>query len=670
MGENERGSSTIKIGDNESVRIIEETEIHVECPERQKTVDQAIFELNIAFKTLGIDRWKLPEVKIRFVESKNELSLGRTKVHNDSVELVFDKKFSTPESEIISVKELRDAGSDYPGFKDALKHELGHIAMWDITGLDRQPATRLIDEGWASLLEHTDTKVPVASSKSAVTQGLKEEPDKYNRCFDFSKPITYEENLNGAESVTGRALLLWVFETYGKDKMIELIKKSPSPEKRNDDLSDGETEKADIRPELHDLSQTYNAIWRQNQEGKLKPDEFLEKMTKLEARQFQVALMDITGINNIDEIEEEFKKWLGIREKGMNQDIDFESLLKELNELKKTRHLSEPLSSIGRLEGFHFTDYFNKHQGADENNKEDRKKAEEYVSEKLNQLLSSICQRAGKEGLFDNLDALIDACLLATGKSVKGYKDRGDHGQDVAAYQPSTGVIHLSNLKLNFVTYKMLHEIATYGFSHAIMSVDHEMIHKKQLVGSKARSALYELLAFLPFLASALPIDMETKLTALVLSPIYYAALYKTVVSLRDRVAEEMHAFHGSSSSWSAKDMMEVFGGGYADIKENRENTDRILSSYLSIKRLYALGLSDDDVAILVRRAKWNKKSGTYSIFENEIEKRMSELDLEEEDVDNMVLANDLKRAINLNKFRLLAQDAIKKAGEEIMARQ
>lgn len=662
MSENERKPSTMRTEENESF-LVEEAEIHVECPERQKAVDQAIFELRIAFKTLGIDKWKLPEVKIRFVESKNELSLGRTRVHDDSVELVFDKRFSTPESEIISVKELRDAGSDYPGFKDALKHELSHIAMWDITGLDRQSATRLIDEGWASMLELTDTEVPVASSKQAVTQGLREEPDKYNRCFNFDKPINYEENLNGAESVTGRSLLLWVFETYGKDKMIELIKKSPSREKRNDDLSDDGAEKADIRPELHGLSQTYNAIWQQNQEGKLKPDEFLEKMTKWEARQFQVALMEITGINNIDEIEEEFKKWLGIHEKGMNHDIDFDSLLGELKQLEKTTHLSAPLSSIGRLEGSYFNDYFNKHQGADENNKEDRKKAEEYVSEKLNQLLSSICQKACEEGLLDGTEAVIDACLLAAGKSVAGYKDIKNY-KNVAAYQPSTGTIRVSDLKDRFDSERMLHEIATYGFSGAIELLDHEIIHRKQLGFSKTKHALKVLLCYLPVLTIILPVDIEVRQMLMASFPAYYAVLYKKFY--RDRVTEEVQASFAASHNPlvnGAESMVNT-------VEEKNTEQERILSCYQSIKRLYALGLSDDDVAILVRKAKWNKKSGTYSIFENEIEKRMSVLGLEQEDVDNLVLSQDIKKAINLNKFRLLAQDEIKKAGEEIMARQ
>jgi len=197
-----------------------ETEVKIECTERQEVADRAIFELKTAFQTLGIENWKLPEIKIKFVESEGEAVLGRVEIHDGCVEITYDQRFSSPELETTLVEELRQSGKDYPGMQQTLKHELAHVAMWSVTGLQRQPATRIVDEGWASLLENTSENLPTEQSRSAVKQGLSEEPDHFNRCLDFSKPVTFEENLNAAEYKTGQALLLWVHERFGKAKMI------------------------------------------------------------------------------------------------------------------------------------------------------------------------------------------------------------------------------------------------------------------------------------------------------------------------------------------------------------------------------------------------------------------------------------------------------------------
>ena len=60
-----------------------EAEIKIECPERLDVVDRAIFELKTAFQTLGIENWELPEIKIKFVKSKDEVVLYNGLVNLD-----------------------------------------------------------------------------------------------------------------------------------------------------------------------------------------------------------------------------------------------------------------------------------------------------------------------------------------------------------------------------------------------------------------------------------------------------------------------------------------------------------------------------------------------------------------------------------------------------------
>ena len=287
-----------------------EAEIKIECPERQEVVDQAIFELRTAFQTLGIESWKLPNIKIKFIESEGEAVLGRVEVHDGSVEITYDKRFSSPESEATLVEKLQQSGKDYPGMQQTLKHELAHVAMWSVTGLQRQPATRLVDEGWASLLENTEESLPTEQSKLAVKQGLSEEADLFNRCLDFSKPVTFEENLNAAEYKTGQALLLWVREKFGKAKMIELIQKSPSLERRNDDLAEGEFEPASVDKTIHTTAPEYFKLLKDAKLGNITEAEAIIRAKAWEGGQFEAALLEVTGFQNLDEMKQEFLKWI------------------------------------------------------------------------------------------------------------------------------------------------------------------------------------------------------------------------------------------------------------------------------------------------------------------------------------------------------------------------
>lgn len=287
-----------------------EAETKIECPERQDVANRAIFELKTAFQTLGIEDWKLPEIKVKFVKSKDEAVLGRVEVHDDSVEITYDQRFSSPESEATLVEELQRSGKDYPGMQQTLKHELAHVAMWSVTGLQRQPATRLVDEGWASLLENTGKSLPTEQSKSAVKQGLLEEPYLFNRCLDFSKPVTFKENLNAAEYKTGQALLLWVHEKFGKAKMIELIQKSPSPERRNDDLVEGKFDPAAIDDEIHITAPEYFKLFEEAKLGNITTEEAGKRAQEWEGKQFESALLEVTGFQNLEQVRQEFLKWI------------------------------------------------------------------------------------------------------------------------------------------------------------------------------------------------------------------------------------------------------------------------------------------------------------------------------------------------------------------------
>jgi len=100
---------------------------------------------------------------------------------------------------------------------------------------------------------------------------------------------------------------------------------------------------------------------------------------------------------------------------------------------------------------------------------------------------------------------------------------------------------------------------------------------------------------------------------------------------------------------------------GYSFGGEPKE-IDRLILANFEVKRLYALGLSDEEIGLLVRDAKWDYKKRRYDILDEKAAQIMKEKDLDEEDVDNLVLADDLRRQIFINKTQLIAQDELKKA--------
>jgi hypothetical protein len=291
----------------------------INTTERQETVDTTIEELKTSLETLGIEDWDIPTTKIKFVEQKKDeskkesLLLGHVEVYPtkpQTVHLVFDERFSTPEKEKPYVESLHKRDLDYVGMQQALKHEFAHIAMWSVTGQDRQAATRTIDEGWANLVQATTDTLPIKETKKTVREGLSEKPETFGRCLDFGRPVSFEENLNAAEGKTGKALLLWVHQECGGDKMVELIKKSPEFQRRNDELPENKFEPALIDKELHKIAPKYISLMEEIKLGKVNQEDAYKKFRELEGQQFEYALIETTNSENIEQVRKKFLEWI------------------------------------------------------------------------------------------------------------------------------------------------------------------------------------------------------------------------------------------------------------------------------------------------------------------------------------------------------------------------
>jgi hypothetical protein len=180
--------------------------------------------------------------------------------------------------------------------------------------MPRQPATRLLDEGWARLVEDAgateDSATLVRQAKEQVVRGLREEPARYGRCLEFTRPVIREESasLNAAEYETGKALLLWVRERWGNASMVKLLQLGISPSRRNDDT--GTFEPAMVDREIHgeEAARDYGRLTSNIE--KLSSDDLYARACAWEGRQFERALLRVTGMQSIGQVQGEFRKWL------------------------------------------------------------------------------------------------------------------------------------------------------------------------------------------------------------------------------------------------------------------------------------------------------------------------------------------------------------------------
>ncbi len=170
--------------------------------ERRDVARESENRLRVAFERLNIPYPNLPKIEVRFVNSQDRPELGRTFVDAQSVQILFDSRFVTQEQEDVLANELKADGLEYPGMAQVLTHEAGHIALWSVLGTGRRPATRLLDEGWATLLEEAGSREDFEMHlKQRAVEGFSSEAELFERCLDFRRAISSEENLNGAEYV-------------------------------------------------------------------------------------------------------------------------------------------------------------------------------------------------------------------------------------------------------------------------------------------------------------------------------------------------------------------------------------------------------------------------------------------------------------------------------------
>ncbi len=204
---------------------------------------------------------------------------------------------------------------------------------------------------------------------------------------------------------------------------------------------------------------------------------------------------------------------------------------------------------------------------------------------------------------------------------------------------------------------EMLYDIANFGkfiTSKEISILDHELTHLLQW--PKERKMRF-------FIQTAI-VECLRSLGAEIIPGLNSIIKHIEKQESRLKALEEIQAYKASEATgfedWSASELFEHLRK-YYDFKE----ADVLISGIIEIERLRALGLDDKAIAKLVSIAKWDERTATFPLLEKEIEQRAKEKGLDIEDVDNLVIARRIKREIEFEKARIIAQEELKKLAEE-----
>ncbi|MFA5828363.1 MAG: hypothetical protein WC841_03335 [Candidatus Shapirobacteria bacterium] len=280
----------------------------IKCEERPELVSAVSQKLGHAYKLLGIPEPKLLPVSIDFEEIPYLAKVDVTKI---GVRVACDERFRTKEQEDTALVEFRLEGNNFPGTEIVLAHELAHIGLWALTGQERQPPTRLFDEGFANIIENAaeaeDIEDLELRAREETREMMASHPDAYARCLEIDRPVTQTEapQLNGVDAVVGRAFLLWARQKGGNQAMIDLLSHSPSATKRNDE----EFEPVALKDEWAN-NEEYNELVEKMISGEIQPEDFPQEAYEWERKQLKWAILKITGAGNMDEVKRKFSEWV------------------------------------------------------------------------------------------------------------------------------------------------------------------------------------------------------------------------------------------------------------------------------------------------------------------------------------------------------------------------
>ncbi len=203
-----------------------------------------------------------------------------------------------------------------------------------------------------------------------------------------------------------------------------------------------------------------------------------------------------------------------------------------------------------------------------------------------------------------------------------------------------------------------------YGFSTDVRLLHHEFIHYLQ---NKNFSQ------YLP--PPSLSTSFTEDLIDLLLSFKFFRHKPK-IQKINKTILEESHAYNAANrqgrSFYSLHHLYDKFLRHYEFDESDEKGSEieskkleKIIISYWQIRQLYALGLGDEEIALLVSTDVWDEKKKHYKNLSAAVSRLQAEKGLDDQDVDNIILANDIRSQIYIIKARSITiEESLREAQE------
>lgn len=411
----------------------------------------------------------------------------------------------------------------------------------------------------------------------------------------------------------------------------------------------------------------------------------------------------------------EVKNYVEIPEQDIpDLGVDFDKILTDLNVLRdevekevgsfhKTLEpfVQETGGGSGRESWAEALKFFLKSKSRERDPDKDKKEIYEDAVESARDILGNVASRVDGEvdsqhevALFEEVKTLVGIVSVDKGHLSDEREVKFD-----ARYHADTDKVEMRKKVFEAANnlFQIIVNLAESGGDYSLGALQHELIHKKQNQVRKSEksswrkkvfsdaaavkiSGIYatsEAVQYLLELDECLPDNLKTINAILALSYLlsYFASRSKDVLDLKkankrgdwrhQSILDESQAYLLAGRKRNYKDGLHVsfsgrpdgVFGGYGDRIEEKGDWDRLAMAYQQIKQLHALGISEEEITKLVVNAKWDDESTSYTEFDEKINEEAKRRGLEMEDVDNLVLAEDLKTQIKMLEVSLIAME-------------
>ena len=330
----------------------------------------------------------------------------------------------------------------------------------------------------------------------------------------------------------------------------------------------------------------------------------------------------------------------------------------------------------------------------------ERKRVDAHVQERFNEILDRIKERIQTEcNSIGNLNAIHEtAALIASteehakrARTIEEFTFSPDNS--VASYSPDTGKIYINkkNLRLETSPLELVQALAEEGFSKSSKTLHHEHIHSEQFPPKSERAKLAikitERTVWLTLLGLSAykfgVIEATAGLAALnrLIIPFIAVPILSALKRIDSRKARtiiaETQAYWGSERFAGESDQHTKRGiehrrmfSSFADFLEHiskyevireKGDTDKLIIAFDEIRRLYALGMTDKEIGPLVKKAKWSKEKLHYDLLDEKIKELMMQKNLDEEGVDTLVEAENIRARIYAENVKVIAREQLRK---------